>query len=84
MGRPETVATPHETMMRQVVEAVRDATAPLPDAALPAQTGLSIEVCWPLTDEAEVAGYLSWCRAPPGWVLQPDGEDYLTHWPPAT
>ena len=83
MGRPECVATPHQTMLRQVVEAVRDATAPLPGSALPAQTGLSDEVCIPLAVEAQAAGYVSWCVAPPGWVLQPRGEDYLTHWPPA-
>jgi hypothetical protein len=83
VGRPGTVATPREKLMRQVVEAVRDATAPLPDSALPAQSGLSIDVCWPLADEAEAVGYVSWCTAPPGWILQPSGEDYLAHWPPA-
>jgi hypothetical protein len=71
-------------MMRRVVEAVRDATAPLPWSRLPDQTGLSSDICWPLAAHAHIAGYLAWCTTPPGWVLQSRGEDYLTHWPPAT
>jgi hypothetical protein len=51
--------------------------------ALAAQTGLDIEICRPLAEEAQAAGYVAWRVAPPGWILQPHGEDYLTHWPPA-
>jgi hypothetical protein len=77
------VATPHQVLLRLVVEAVRDATAPLPWSRLPAETGLSSDICCPLAGEARSAGYVAWRVAPPGWVLEPSGEDYLIHWPPA-
>jgi hypothetical protein len=36
-----------------------------------------------LAVEANAFGYVSWRATPPGWILQPPGDGYLTHWPPA-
>ena len=75
------MATHRQTMLRQVLEAIDAAGAPVRDAELPARAASFTQLCQVAIDDAHGAGYVSWCESPAGWVLQPSGLEYLSTTP---